>query len=190
MWDSYKARSIRWERVFALAALVAGGAFLAGRVIVGPRLQPAPDAAAAAPAAAVQAERAAVLAQLTRAEAGELILRWQQVKAEALGPRHAVRRLGSVLSGELLQQWQARVEAVRERGWHYLHALESSKVEGVSVDAEAGTATVRAVLSESVEAHRGDDKGQPQTFHSEYAVDYKLLQQGGAWTIVGAEVQQ
>eukprot|EP00887_Chlorella_sp_A99_P001959 scaffold18.g1959.t1 len=184
MWDSYEARSVRWGRVLGLAAVLAGAAFLGGRAWVAQQQQPA-----AATAAAAHGEQPAA-AQLSRAEAAALIQQWQMVKAEALGPSHAVGRLSSVLGGELLQQWRERAESVRERGWHYAHSLESSRVDGLAVDAAAGTATVRTVLCERVEAHRAGEAAPQQSFRSEYVCDYALQRQGDSWVLVGAEVQQ
>lgn len=200
MWDSSPGRNVRWGRVVALAALLGGVAFAGGRVALGGRVAPAPPAVAAAAAASEagrapsQARAAPVApaaAALGRAQATALIQRWQGVKSEALGPGHSLDGLRSVLGGELLEQWRARAQAVAQRGWHYEHVLEGARVEALSVDLGGGAATARCCLAETVTAHQGGGTGGPQTFRSEYTVDYQLARQpDGGWLIVGAEVRQ
>jgi hypothetical protein len=38
-------------------------------------------------------------------------------QAEALGPKHRIAQLGSVLEGELLQQWTSRAQDLQSKGW-------------------------------------------------------------------------
>jgi hypothetical protein len=115
MWDSSEPRSVRWGRLAATVALLAGGSFLLGRAALLQR--PAP-AGQALPTVAVQAAtQVAAAPALSRSEAANIISKWQAVKARALGPQHDARGLASILRGEVLQQWQERAQQIQSKGW-------------------------------------------------------------------------
>lgn len=128
MWDAEAPRTIRWGRLLATVALLAGGGFLLGRSVM---LRgsgqppaglggsgPAPVAAVASRGAAAAAPSAApAAASLTRAEAAAVIGRWQAAKAAALGPKHDVKGLSSILRGEVLDQWRQRAQQIQRKGW-------------------------------------------------------------------------
>lgn len=123
MWDAEAQRSLRWGRLAATVALLAGGGFLLGRGMLLRRTGAATAAQqlAAAPAAAVAAAAAApapaAAPTLSRSEAAAVIARWQAAKAAALGPRHDIQGLGAILRGDVLQQWQERATQVQQKGW-------------------------------------------------------------------------
>lgn len=119
MWDAEGQRNVRWGRLVATVALLAGGGFLIGRSMLlrqpAAALAPAPVAAVAA--APTTAKVAAPTVTLNRSEAAAVIAKWQAAKAAALGPKHDVKGLAAVLRGELLQQWKDRAQQIQKKGW-------------------------------------------------------------------------
>ncbi|PSC72514.1 ACCUMULATION AND REPLICATION OF CHLOROPLASTS chloroplastic [Micractinium conductrix] len=191
MWDSGEVKTIRWGRLAATVVLLASGGFLLGRCLLlrsTTAQQLVAAAPAAAPVAAAAAQQAAPRLTLSRAEAAAMIARWQAAKAAALGPQHDTKGLPAVLRGEVLQQWRDRAAQIQQKGWHYLHTMEGSQVNSVSVDAAAGVARVSATFREAVVAHRGAAE-DVQAFRSEYSVDYELAKEGRDWVITAAAVK-
>ena len=133
MWDAQAPRTMRWGRLAATIALLAGGGFLVGRSMVlqggngavpPPAAAPASSGAAAAAAAVTRSSTvvahtaaAPVAASLTRPEAAAVIGKWQAAKAAALGPKHDVKGLASILRGEVLDQWRQRAQQIQRKGW-------------------------------------------------------------------------
>lgn len=134
MWDAQAPRNMRWGRLAATIALLAGGGFLVGRSMVmqgssSSSMVPPPTApvTSSAAAAAVTSRSSAAVAQthvaapvaasLTRAEAAAVIGKWQAAKAAALGPKHDVKGLASILRGEVLDQWRQRAQQIQRKGW-------------------------------------------------------------------------
>lgn len=207
MWDAQSPRNLRWGRLAATIALLAGGGFLVGRSMelqsssgmAQPPAAPASSGGAAAAAAVTARSSTAaahtaavpVAASLSRSEAAAVIGKWQAAKAAALGPKHDVKGLAGILRGEVLEQWRQRAQQIQRKGWHYLHTMEGSQVNSVRMEGSA--AFVSATFREAVVAHRG--AAEPvQAFRSEYSVDYELAfepsaSSGGAWVITGATVR-
>lgn len=50
--------------------------------------------------------------------AEELLSRWHNVKAEALGATHNTELLADVLEGNMLKQWKDRAHYVKKDGWY------------------------------------------------------------------------
>ncbi len=50
-------------------------------------------------------------------DAAGLITTWQSVKADALGPKHAVGRLEEVLEGKLWDEWHRRAQELKAQNW-------------------------------------------------------------------------
>jgi hypothetical protein len=206
MWDAQSPRNLRWGRLAATIALLAGGGFLVGRSMVvqssSTGMVPPPAAPASSGAAAAVTARsstvaaqtvvaAPVAASLTRAEAAAVIGKWQAAKAAALGPKHDVKGLASILRGDVLNQWRQRAQQIQRKGWHYLHTMEGSQINSVRM--EGSTAFVSATFREAVVAHRGASE-PVQAFRSEYSVDYELsfepsASSGGSWVITAATVR-
>ncbi|KAL4443575.1 hypothetical protein ABPG75_011312 [Micractinium tetrahymenae] len=192
MWDAEAQRNVRWGRLAATVALLASGGFLLGRgmLLRSTGAATAAQQLAAAPAAVAAAAEPAPAAAptLSRSEAAAVIARWQAAKAAALGPKHDIKGLSAILRGDVLRQWQERATQIQQKGWHYLHTMEGSQINSVSVDAATGAAKVSATFREAVVAHRG--VADPvQAFRSEYIVDYELAPEDGGWVITAATVR-
>ena len=131
MWDAQSPRNLRWGRLAATIALLAGGGFLVGRSMVvqssSGMVQPPQAAASSGTAAAAVTTRsspaaartaaAPVAASLSRSEAAAVIGKWQAAKAAALGPKHDVKGLASILRGDVLEQWRQRAQQIQRKGW-------------------------------------------------------------------------
>lgn len=115
MWDAEEQRNIRWGRLAASVALLVGGGMLLGRsaALRGPAAAQQPGA----PVAAAVAKAAAPALSLSRGEAAAVIGRWQEAKAAALGPKHDIKGLSSILRGQVLDQWRERAQQIQKKGW-------------------------------------------------------------------------
>ncbi|KAI3428117.1 hypothetical protein D9Q98_006500 [Chlorella vulgaris] len=191
MWDTVEQRTVRWGRLAATAALLAGGIVLLARSLLMPGQPPAAVAgmqASPAPVAVAVPAPAASAPVLSRTQAATVVAQWQAVKARALGPEHDTSGLRGILRGEVLVQWQDRARQIQSKGWHYLHSMEASQINSVKQSADGSAALVSATFREAVEAHRGPNE-PVQAFRSEYSVDYELVPEGDTWVITGAVVR-
>lgn len=186
MRRAYQARRIRWERLAGAGAIIVGGVALAMSAAL-PALTP--DALGPVPQSRPDAVPVPGGKILSRGEAASLVSKWQRVKAAALGPKHAVGGLSTVLRGDLLHQWQERSTQLETKGWHYTHTLHSCKIVEVAPGRAPGTAVVIVSMKEGVAVHKGSDV-DPQTFTSEYQVVYQVeYENNGGWLLTGAVVQ-
>ncbi|KAL4527758.1 hypothetical protein Ndes2437A_g02897 [Nannochloris sp. 'desiccata'] len=198
MRKAYETRTIRWNRVAGAAAVVAATSLLAARSYLGPLFSYSTSTSAPFPTSFAATSNPAGTKALSHSEATSLISKWHKTKAAALGSSHSLSGLSSVLSGDLLKQWQDRAAALQAKGWHYTHTLHSSKIEDVVPGPAPGTAIITAAFKEGVTVHKGCEDGgtpsngdrQQQTFISEYKVVYQTIKQGDAWMLVSAVVQQ
>lgn len=120
MWDTVEQRTVRWGRLAATAALLAGGVVLLARSLLMPGQPPAAVAgmqASPAPVAVAVPAPAASAPVLSRTQAATVVAQWQAVKARALGPEHDTSGLRGILRGEVLVQWQDRARQIQSKGW-------------------------------------------------------------------------
>ena len=193
MRSAYEARRILWGRVLVAAAVAAAGLVTLGRAVL-PAGVTRPwegwnDLVTKRTDAEVSdMSMAKPGSPLSASEASSLVKQWQRIKSEALGPQHRMERLEEVLAGNLLQQWKVRASELALKGWYYKHDLKSKTVNAVRQGKKPGTATVIATLKEGVTVYKPDEP-QPQTFVSEYSVEYQAMHRpGGRWVLTAATV--
>jgi len=126
------------------------------------------------------------------AVAEQIVRRWQNAKAQALGVAHNLRPLEQVLEGPMLQQWLTRAEDVRAHGWAWEYQLNALSVDNIEVMTPSrvmveATLTEVAILKDRARTEE-DDK-----YESTYRARYELrrTEDGGgvrAWKIVGGSV--
>jgi hypothetical protein len=131
-----------------------------------------------------------------------VLKRWQAVKASALGGRHDVAALDSVLDGPMLRQWRARAEDVRHNGFFWEYQLTGLSVDAIKITSADGTkAVVEATLQEVAILHdsaapgrgRGTRGEGQEAYESTYRARYDLVRRhpgrgARAWRIVSGTV--
>ena len=124
--------------------------------------------------------------------AEQIVRRWQNAKAQALGVAHNLRPLEQVLEGPMLQQWLTRAEDVKAHGWaweYQLNALTVDKVEVMTPSRVMVEATLTEVAVLKDRARTEDDDRYESTYRARY--ELKKSSEGGgvrAWKIVGGSV--
>jgi hypothetical protein len=124
--------------------------------------------------------------------AEQIVRRWQNAKAQALGVAHNLRPLEQVLEGPMLQQWLTRAEDVKAHGWaweYQLNALTVDKVEVMTPSRVMVEATLTEVAVLKDRARTEDDDRYESTYRARY--ELKKSSDGGgvrAWKIVGGSV--
>lgn len=189
MRSAYEARSIRWGRVASSILFVLGILFVllfasmrrvnGLRGFIGQASTPVVTSTNIAKISVTQA------ATISHSEATKLIARWQKVKASALGAKHDIDMLSTVLAGDLLTQWTDKATALAGQGVHYTHKLAHSKVNMVKPGPRDGTWTLKAEFTEEVTAHKSSG---PQKFTSKYGVVYTAEMFGPVWKLTSAQV--
>tara|TARA_B110000977_G_scaffold179808_1_gene238762 strand:- start:10777 stop:13170 length:2394 start_codon:yes stop_codon:yes gene_type:complete len=124
--------------------------------------------------------------------AEQIVRRWQNAKAQALGVAHNLRPLEQVLEGPMLQQWLTRAEDVKAHGWaweYQLNALTVDKVEVMTSSRVMVEATLTEVAVLKDRARTEDDDRYESTYRARYELR-KSDSVGGvrAWKIVGGSV--
>ncbi|CAN8258805.1 unnamed protein product [Cochlearia groenlandica] len=125
-------------------------------------------------------------------EAEELVRRWENTKAEALGPTHQVNRLSEVLDESMLVQWETLAQTAKDKScyWRFvlLH-LEISQAHIFSDGIAGETAEIEALLEEAAELV---DESQPKNakYYSTYKIRYTLKkQEDGSWKLCESDIQ-
>ena len=124
--------------------------------------------------------------------AEQVVRRWQNAKAQALGVAHNLRPLEQVLEGPMLQQWLTRAEDVRAHGWaweYQLNALSIDKVEVMTPSRVMVEATLTEVAILKDRARTEEDDKYESTYRARYELR-RTEDAGGvrAWKIVGGSV--
>jgi hypothetical protein len=189
MRSAYEARSVRWGRVASLVLFLSGilllllpsmRQFTNLRWVFGQS-----GSTPAGTSTTISIKSTAAQASISHAEATKLVSRWQKVKASALGPKHDVETLNTVLAGDLLTQWTDKAVALARQGVFYTHKHLSSKVTMVQPGSRDGTSTLKAEFMEEVTAHKNSEL---QKFTSKYEVVYTTEMFGQTWKLTSAQV--
>lgn len=125
-------------------------------------------------------------------EAEALVKKWQEIKAEALGPNHHARRLFDILGESMLGQWQALADAAETSScfWRFV-LLQLSVLRAEILVDENGKelAEIEAILEEAAELV---DESQPKNpnYYSTYKIHYYLKKHDdGSWRFCDANIQ-
>lgn len=125
-------------------------------------------------------------------EAETLVKKWQEIKAEALGPNHHVPRLFDILGESMLGQWQALADAAETSScfWRFvLLQLSVLKAEILVDENGKELAEIEAILEEAAELV---DESQPKNpnYYSTYKIHYYLKRhEDGSWRFCEADIQ-
>jgi hypothetical protein len=207
MRSAYDVRRLRWDRVAVASMLLIGGAAFTARALISPPvvaslaskmgLSSTVISRLSSPSVQLPSSPSSTSTVLpSHGEATALVKRWQSIKAAALGPKHDLKAMATVLSGPLYDQWHRRASSLAQRGWYYTHALHGCKIVDIRPGAKPGIAVVTAVVKEGVTVQKPQESA-PQMFESEYKVLYQMQQvqgrnggsRGSSWALVDAVVQ-
>lgn len=118
------------------------------------------------------------------------MIRLQNIKAEAMGPRHKTSRLSSVLAEPMLTAVTTEAKEAAASGWFW--NIRPLKVRILSIDSsaltpESGYAVVTASVDESADLWATNGK-KGDSYKSEYRVEYCVVRSGGGWKVASALV--
>ncbi|CAI9113342.1 OLC1v1013926C1 [Oldenlandia corymbosa var. corymbosa] len=125
-------------------------------------------------------------------EAETLVKKWQDIKAEALGPHHHVHRLFDILDESMLDQWQDLADAAKANScfWKFV-LLQLSILRADIFTDESGevVAEIEAILEEAAELV---DNSQPKNpnYYSTYEINYHLKRRDdGSWRFCKCDIR-
>ncbi|KAL3628973.1 hypothetical protein CASFOL_028019 [Castilleja foliolosa] len=124
-------------------------------------------------------------------DAETLVKRWQEIKAEALGPKHNIFGLDEILEGSMLVQWQALADAAKERSCYWRFVLLQLKIVQADILKDVigrEMAEIEVLLEEAAELV---DELQPKnpTYYSPYKIRYLLKRQDdGSWRFCDGDI--
>ncbi|GMH31553.1 hypothetical protein Nepgr_033397 [Nepenthes gracilis] len=125
-------------------------------------------------------------------EAEVLVMQWQTIKAEALGPDHQVHLLFDVLEDPMLHQWQDLADAAKVQlcFWRFvLLQLSVLRAEILSDNIGPELAEIEVLLEEAAELVDESQDKNPN-YYSTYKISYILKRQDdGSWKFIKAEIQ-
>lgn len=163
-----------------------------------PATTPTPATATATPAATPTATPAATptatpgatapAATLSKESAKTLVQQWQTIKAEAMGKGYQSDRLGTVLGGTMLEEWQSSVVEHKADQKYITYTLEQLEVESVTPKGK-DQAVVRAKIKEIRKTHPQSKPEPVTTSPDSYVVDYTVARQGSQWVITDYAIQ-
>lgn len=120
--------------------------------------------------------------------AREVVQKWLDSKAAALGEKRQTEQLDSILTGSLLTQWRDRSTLYQQSNIYrqFEHTLD---IESVTIDEEnPDLATVEAKVTEIAQHYQGGQIDLAQSYNDNLRVRYELVRQNDSWLIKGSEV--
>ncbi|MCT7948752.1 IMS domain-containing protein [Ancylothrix sp. C2] len=134
----------------------------------------------------LEADLLAAEGPLTEPVAQRAVETWFSVKRDALGPNHAVGRLGEILTGPALAKWQQWANEAKQSNSYqkYKHSLSVKSVDPSKDD--PNRAKAEASVSEAVEIFEGGKLADQRD--DNMVVRYDLVRKDGRWRIQDWEV--
>ncbi|GMH23403.1 hypothetical protein Nepgr_025246 [Nepenthes gracilis] len=107
-----------------------------------------------------------------------LVLKWQNVKSQALGRDHVIEKLHEVLDGKMLKLWTKRATEIADRGWFWDYDLSGVTIDCVTVTQDGLRAVVEVTLEESAQltdvTYPEHDDSYDRTYTMRYEMSYTL----------------
>jgi hypothetical protein len=114
----------------------------------------------------------------------------QEIKTEAMGPRHATSRLSTVLAEPALSAVTAEAREAAAAGWFWQIRPLKVRIESIDTAAltpEGGYAIAIAAVDESADLWATNGK-KGDSYATSYKVEYTLVRSKGGWRIAAALV--
>lgn len=119
-----------------------------------------------------------------------LVRRWQDVKAQALGPSHCLEKLPEVLDGKMLNIWTDRAKEIAYQGWFWEYTLGSVTIDSVTVSVDGKRAMVEVTLEESASLIDVDQPENNDSYSRTYTTRYEMSHSQSGWKIIEGAVLQ
>ena len=125
---------------------------------------------------------------LTQQGAEQVIQTWLAVKSEALGDKHQIEKLDSILTGASLSLWRDRAEKVKNGNEHrtYEHQMQ---VRSLKTDTQnPDRAIVDASVREITKYYQNGQLASGRSDDDQLVIRYELIRQQGQWLIQNSQV--
>lgn len=124
--------------------------------------------------------------ELNKVEAQDIIKTWLDIKAEAMGPRHNLQQLGSILAEPMLSAVSSEVKEASRSGWFWNIKPLRVRVESISTKAD-GSLLAIALVDENADLWATNGK-KGDSYKTSYKVEYTLVKEKQTWKISSALV--
>ncbi|KAL0041666.1 hypothetical protein WJX79_000259 [Trebouxia sp. C0005] len=187
MWASFQDANLRKSR--RLKMLAGGAVLLAAAFAVRVFQQHkagVPMKPSTSPLQAVSQAIHQGTETLTEASAKQLLLQWQDVKADALGASHASGKLSLVLDGELLSSWQTQAATVQTESKHWEYDLKQLGILSVDVGDDGTSAVILAAIQEN--ASLFEDSALVHIYKGTYTAEYEAVHSTQGWKLISSNI--
>jgi hypothetical protein len=125
---------------------------------------------------------------LSRDDAKDIIETWLDVKADAMGPRHTMQQLSSILADPMLSAVTSEAKEASRSGWFWNIRPQKVRIEDVA-NQQDGSVLVIATVDESADLWATNGK-KGDSYKTSYKVEYTLVQEknSSTWKISSALV--
>ena len=127
---------------------------------------------------------------LLKDTARDVVRSWLDIKAEAMGPRHMIKRLEGVLAEPMLSAVSSEALEAAASGWFWNIRPLRVKIDSIDescLTPEGGYAVVVATVDESADLWATNGK-KGDSYKTEYRVEYSMVRGKGGWKIASALV--
>lgn len=191
MWAPLEARRRRRFRSIVAVALAGGLATVAAAAAVSSRKgRPAlpPSDGITTPMAAQSGKvspmrRLVAHPQFTQDFALKLVNNWQGAKARALGPRHQMNVLDSVLTGPMHRAWLGQAQAFKDHNTHCVFHLKGVNIQSLEVGSRSDGAIITAVVDETREFVNSETDTVIMKTSDASVVQYRAVRCDGTWKL-------
>ncbi|KAL0037727.1 hypothetical protein WJX77_009734 [Trebouxia sp. C0004] len=187
MWASFQDATLRKRR--RLKMLAGGAVMLAAAFAVRAFQQHkagVPTAPSSNPLHAVSQAFHQGTETLTEASAKQLLLQWQDVKADALGASHASSKLSLVLDAELLSSWQTQAATVQTESKHWEYDLKNLDILSVDTSDDGTSAVILAAIQE--DASLFEDSALLHVYKGTYTAEYEAVHSRQGWKLISSTI--
>lgn len=123
---------------------------------------------------------------LTEASAKQLLLQWQDVKADALGAGHASNKLSLVLDAELLSSWQTQAATVQTESKHWEYDLKQLDILSVDASDDESSTVILAAIQE--DASLFEDSELLHIYKGTYTAEYEAVHSKQGWKLISSSI--
>jgi hypothetical protein len=121
--------------------------------------------------------------EMDKAQAAQIISKWQNIKALAMGPKYETKALETILQEPSLSEWRNRSEQNKADQAHVEYRINGIEIKTVTPDGK-DKAEVVAIISEDRDfIYRGEKVADFSRSGAKYEVTYKLVRQNDNWFI-------
>lgn len=120
--------------------------------------------------------------------AESLVRKWQNIKSQALGPKHCLSELPEVLEGQMLKIWTDRAAEIAQQGWFWEYNLLSVTIDSVTVTQDGSRAMVEATIEEAAQLTDSEHPEHNDSYSTTYTTRYEMASSKSGWRITQGAV--